>query len=86
MDNELSDISDAKASKTLRGDNQIIAISTMQANYKRLIALARVDAALERLEAGTFGLCTECGGEIDIEDLVVNPAVTSCSDCIESTS
>ncbi|MBO0841845.1 MAG: TraR/DksA C4-type zinc finger protein [Nocardioides sp.] len=43
--------------------------------------LAEVDAALERLEAGTYGVCERCGRRIDPERLAVRPAARTCVDC-----
>jgi RNA polymerase-binding protein DksA len=35
--------------------------------------LREVEAALERFEMGSYGLCEECGGEIPFERLKVQP-------------
>lgn len=37
--------------------------------------------ALRRLEAGEYGLCTECGGEIDVDRLLVFPETPTCVAC-----
>ncbi len=44
-------------------------------------ALNDVDAALERLRAGSFGICPDCGGEISIERLRAYPTARRCVDC-----
>ncbi len=41
----------------------------------------RLRAALQRIEAGEFGYCTDCGDEIDPSRLELNPAVTICISC-----
>ena len=43
--------------------------------------LAAIDAALERIENGTFGTCTNCGNPIDEERLEAIPYATLCIDC-----
>jgi DnaK suppressor protein len=43
--------------------------------------LDQIDRALERLEAGTFALCEDCGGDIDSERLTVVPYTTRCVRC-----
>lgn len=43
--------------------------------------LREVEAARSRLEAGVFGLCIECGLEIDAQRLQVRPACARCMDC-----
>jgi len=44
-------------------------------------AVAAIDAALARLDAGTFGLCTQCGHAIGAERLEALPAAALCIDC-----
>jgi DnaK suppressor protein len=43
--------------------------------------LRDVDAALERIEDGTYGACANCGAEIPIERLRALPWATLCIDC-----
>lgn len=43
--------------------------------------LALVDAALERLDAGTFGTCLRCGGPIAPERLEALPWAAHCIRC-----
>lgn len=44
-------------------------------------ALNDVDAALARIADGTFGICADCGGEIDTDRLHASPAVRRCIAC-----
>ena len=46
--------------------------------------LSKVDEALERMEQGSFGLCEECGEEIDLERLKIRPVTTFCIRCKET--
>ena len=46
--------------------------------------LSKVDEALDRMEKGSFGLCEECGEEIDLERLKIRPVTTFCIRCKES--
>jgi DnaK suppressor protein len=43
--------------------------------------LADVDAALARLDAGTYGRCTSCGHEVAAERLEALPWAALCIDC-----
>jgi DnaK suppressor protein len=52
-------------------------------------SLGRIDEALRRLDHGTYGICTECEGEISEPRLVALPFAPLCRDCqqaIESRS
>ncbi len=43
--------------------------------------LTQIDAALERIEQGTYGTCTSCGREIQPERLEASPWAALCIDC-----
>lgn len=43
--------------------------------------LAEIDAALQRIEAGTYGVCTNCGKPIGEERLEALPWASLCIDC-----
>jgi len=45
--------------------------------------IAEIDAALQRLDAGTYGVCVSCGEPISEGRLKVRPAATQCRDCAE---
>ena len=43
--------------------------------------LRRIDAALQRVEEGTYGECQKCGEDISAERLAVLPATPFCKRC-----
>jgi RNA polymerase-binding protein DksA len=43
--------------------------------------LQELDAALARLAEGAYGICTDCGDDIPVERLRVNPGATRCVRC-----
>lgn len=43
--------------------------------------LRQLEAAQERLVDGSYGLCVDCGCEIDFERLLVQPAALRCVGC-----
>ena len=43
--------------------------------------IAEIDAALERIESGTYGTCASCGQEIPRGRLEANPWASLCIDC-----
>ena len=43
--------------------------------------LTAIDAALDRIEQGTFGVCTRCGNLIAPERLEARPWASLCIDC-----
>ena len=46
--------------------------------------LADIDAALQRIDDGTFGTCVNCGQEIPLQRLEAYPAASLCIDCKRS--
>jgi RNA polymerase-binding protein DksA len=52
---------------------------TLEENEERL--LKAIDAALERIDSGTFGTCRTCGKPIGEERLEALPYTTQCIDC-----
>jgi sigma-B regulation protein RsbU (phosphoserine phosphatase) len=44
--------------------------------------LQDVDAALQRLESGNFGVCQGCHEAIEADRLAVDPLITRCLDCL----
>jgi hypothetical protein len=45
------------------------------------VSLEAIDAALARMEAGGYGLCQICGGQISIERLDAVPHADVCARC-----
>ena len=46
-----------------------------------LVEIKMIEAALGRIEAGTYGVCVECGEDISFERLDVLPHTPRCRDC-----
>ena len=45
--------------------------------------LATIDAAIARVEAGEYGVCRDCGQEIDPRRLVALPYALTCTECAQ---
>lgn len=54
---------------------------TQNIQERERVQLEQVLKALERLEAGTFGFCTDCRGPIRFERLLVFPETLNCTAC-----
>jgi DnaK suppressor protein len=51
--------------------------------HEREVArLGQILGALERVEKGTYGACTTCGGPIPFERLFVFPEAPECAGCV----
>ncbi len=58
--------------------NTVISEHSAAAHYSNL--LKEVDAALERIDSGSYGICVVCRGQIEDDRLLVNPLITVCLD------
>jgi DnaK suppressor protein len=43
--------------------------------------LKKIEEAIERIDGGSFGICDDCGNEIDIKRLDARPVTTMCIEC-----
>ncbi|HUJ80195.1 MAG TPA: TraR/DksA C4-type zinc finger protein [Nitrospiria bacterium] len=43
--------------------------------------LKKIDEAIDRIRAGSFGVCEDCGGEIGYKRLKARPVTTLCINC-----
>jgi RNA polymerase-binding protein DksA len=68
QDNHLGDIATATFDREMA--------STLEDNSTHV--LVEIDAALKRIDEGTFGVCTRCGQPIDAKRLEALPWATLC--------
>ncbi len=57
---------------------QAMALATER---RRASALARIDAALSRMDAGEYGWCARCGEAVAPARLALDPATPACLAC-----
>src|SRR6476660_4324300 len=48
------------------------------------VTIGEIDAALARIEAGTYGSCTQCGDAIPEERLELRPFAGRCVSCTQA--
>lgn len=76
--NELSDPLD-EASINVQTSHQL------RFRNRELFYLKKINQSLHRIEAGTYGLCEECGIEIGNDRLVARPTAEMCINCKEES-
>lgn len=75
---ETATLNDFKTQLTER-KNRLEATLAVQNEPKHLVELLHeVDMALERIEAGTYGICEVCHAPIEEDRLLVDPLITVC--------
>ncbi len=50
-------------------------------NVQHVLELRGIEAALQRIQAGHYGICQDCGASIDINRLSAYPTARRCIDC-----
>ncbi|MEM7022010.1 MAG: TraR/DksA C4-type zinc finger protein [Pseudomonadota bacterium] len=58
----------------------------LEVERRREVELARVDTALERLAAGEYGECVNCGEPIEPRRLELDPSTPVCLACASRSS
>ena len=71
QDNHLGDVATATFDREMA--------STLEENSTHV--LVEIDAALDRIENGTYGVCQRCGNPIGEDRLEALPWATLCIDC-----
>lgn len=75
LDDEPSKDWEDRASER-QGDEVLEALGTHD-----MSELRQIDAAISRIQAGTYGLCVECGESISLARLDALPATPFCAAC-----
>lgn len=69
--------------KDMASEESQVVVDEAQAAHA-LNELLELAAARKRLEANTYGQCTECGDAIDVRRLEAVPAAAHCASCQEA--
>ncbi|MCK5882445.1 MAG: TraR/DksA C4-type zinc finger protein [Bacteriovoracaceae bacterium] len=59
------------------------ALLTMKLEGRKSFLVKKIIIALQKIEDGEFGTCTDCGEDISFERLVARPMATKCITCKE---
>ena len=84
---ELSESAEEQTQETTQGDPvDIASLEIDQANILKIgkrekYLLKKIEHALSKIDAGTYGECEECGEEISVARLKARPVAQLCIDC-----
>lgn len=71
----------ASIGRLSRMDSMQMQAMAQAAERRRQHEIARINAALKRIDQGEFGFCVACGEAIDPKRLDTDPSVASCICC-----
>ena len=69
------------AERRAQAENEEIAGVLAELTERERLELGEIDAALTRMDAGAWGACEKCGGQIPRPRLVAMPEARSCVTC-----
>jgi len=80
---EVAEFADAEVAQTAlrRAAPQLLVCDVRLPGANGLVLLRDIKAARERLSAGTYGICTDCGEPITYERLLAYPTAKRCIHC-----
>jgi DnaK suppressor protein len=76
----------ASVGRLSRMDAMQMQAMAQAAERMRSREIARVEAALERLDAGDYGTCVTCGETIGEKRLATDPTIPTCITCATTAS
>ena len=53
---------------------------------QRKLQLEKIESALKRIDQNEYGFCSNCGEEIEIKRLQIDPATLSCIQCAQKVT
>jgi DnaK suppressor protein len=65
-----------------RMDAMQVQAMALASDRRREGEMARISAALERIDKGIYGACITCGDDMDPKRLMVDPTIQRCVDCM----
>jgi DnaK suppressor protein len=81
---EEPEVDKTRSGRLTRMDELRSQAMSVETERRRKLELARIDAALRRLEEGDYGFCTVCGDPIASGRIGVDPSVEQCIHCATS--
>lgn len=70
-------VKDSEEQATLREDDEVL----VKLDESGLREIAQIEAALDRIDTGRYGVCEECDEPIAVARLEALPYTTRCIDC-----
>ncbi len=75
------ELDQSRVGRVSRMDAMQLQAMSQEAKRRRQLELRQVIAALARIESDDYGYCVECGDDIDLRRLQVDPAAPMCISC-----
>jgi len=80
---EVVELDQARMGRLSRVDAMQAQQMALEAARRHRRELRHIANALARVESGDYGVCTECGEDIDPRRLEIDPAAACCIECAQ---
>ena len=84
MAEEVVELDQARVGRLSRMDAMQAQAMSVETGRRRRLHLVEIEKALERIEAGDYGECLDCGEDIHPGRLDAKPTATLCIACAEA--
>ena len=81
---EVVELDQARVGRLSRMDALQAQAMSVETGRRRRQLILQIDAALERINTGSYGECFECGEFINPDRLAADPTATLCINCAEA--
>ena len=78
---DVVELDQARTGRLTRMDAMQLQAMAKAGQARARVELARIDAAIKRLDDGSYGECLDCGDAIAVGRLEANPTATRCIGC-----
>lgn len=80
-DREPVELDQSRVGRLSRMDAMQVQAMSNAVDQRRFSHLKRIESALIRMDEGEYGYCLECGEEIALARLELDPATPKCANC-----
>lgn len=79
------ELDQSKIGRLSRMDAMQVQAMSSAVEQRRKFELKRIDAALDRIAENEYGFCLQCGENIELERLELDPATPKCMACAKAS-
>lgn len=79
------ELDQSRIGRLSRMDAMQVQAMSSAVEQRRMFELKRIDAALARIEDGEYGFCLQCGDNIELNRLELDPSTPKCTTCAKAS-
>ena len=84
-DSEPIELDQSRIGRLSRMDAMQVQAMSSAVAQRRTFELKRIESALQRIDEGDYGFCLQCGDEIELTRLELDPSSPKCMACAKAS-